>query len=100
MKKFTLIIALLFSNSAWAETYLVYNVNLSTRIVLSKNSCLVPSLNGSAAVVQNDKGKFVQGCWRVDRNNSNHIRIDWNNPAAPGDFSVIEANKFEPVGKE
>ena len=88
---------LVFSLAAQAETYLVYHVSQHARIVLNKRACLVPSLNGNAAVIQNTKGQYLQGCWHVDRNNSNHIRIDWNNPAAPGDFSVIEANKFEPV---
>lgn len=88
---------LVFSLAAHAETYLVYHVSQNVRIVLNKRACLVSNLNGNAAVIQNIKGQYLQGCWHVDRNNSNHIRIDWNNPAAPGDFSVIEANKFEPV---
>ena len=99
MKKVALISILLFSTPVWADTYLVYNVSPHARVVLSKRSCLVPSLTGNAAALQTDKGKFIQGCWSVDRNNSNHIRIDWNNPAAPGDFSVIEANKFEPASE-
>ena len=90
---------LVFSLAAQAETYLVYHVSQNVRIVLNKRACLVPNLNGNAAVIQNIKGQYIQGCWHVDRNNSNHIRIDWNNPAAPGDFSVIEANKFEPVSE-
>lgn len=97
MKKLVAILTLLISSTAFAETYLVYHVAQHARVVLSKKACLVPSLNGNAAVIQNAKGQYMQGCWHVDRNNSNHIRIDWNNPAAPGDFSVIESNKFEPV---
>ena len=97
MRKLLFIIALTLSTAAWAENYLVYNFSPHARVVLNKRACLVPTLNGNAAALQTDKGKFIQGCWHVDRNNSNHIRIDWNNPAAPGDFSVIEANKFEPV---
>ena len=97
MKKLLFVAALALTSNAWAETYLVYHVSQHARIVLNKRACLVPSLNGNAAVIQNTKGQYLQGCWHVDRNNSNHIRIDWNNPAAPGDFSVIEANKFEPV---
>ena len=97
MKKLLFIAALALTTNAWAETYLVYNVSPHARVVLNKRGCLVPNLNGNAAALQTDKGRFIQGCWHVDRNNSNHIRIDWNNPAAPGDFSVIEANKFEPV---
>lgn len=97
MKKLLFLAALILSTQAWAETYLVYHVSQNVRIVLNKRACLVPNLNGNAAVIQNIKGQYIQGCWHVDRNNSNHVRIDWNNPAAPGDFSVIEANKFEPV---
>lgn len=97
MKKFVFIACLSFASAAWAETYLVYHVSQYARIVLNKRACLVSGLNGNAAVIQNAKGQYIQGCWHVDRNNSNHIRIDWHNPAAPGDFSVIEANKFTPV---
>lgn len=95
MRTLFLFTALLISTAAYAEQFLVFNVSDHARVVLSKKACLVLGLNGNAAVIQNDKGFFIQGCWHVDQNNSNHIRIDWNNPKMPGDFSVIEANKFE-----
>lgn len=97
MRVIAFALLLSFSTTILADTYLVYVINQYTRVVLNKRECLVPGLNGNAAVVQNAKGQYIQGCWHVDRNNSNHVRIDWNNPAAPGDFSVIEANKFTPV---
>jgi len=97
MRTLLFIAALALSTAAQAETYLVYHVSQHARIVLSKRACVVPTLQGLAASIQNTKGQYIQGCWHVDRNNSDHIRIDWNNPAAPGDFSVIEANKFTPV---
>lgn len=97
MRQLIFICLFFLSNIALAEQYLVYNVSQHVRIVLSKRACLVSGLNGNAGVIQNAKGQYIQGCWHVDRNNSSYIRIDWNNLAAPGDFSVIEANKFEPV---
>ena len=97
MRAITFALLLTLSTAAFADTYLVYVINQYTRVVLSKRECLVPGLNGLAAAVQNVRGRFIQGCWHVDRNNSDHIRIDWANPAVPGDFSVIEANKFDSV---
>lgn len=97
MRWIVLFAGITISTWACAENYLVYNVNQYTRVVLSKRNCQVPGLQGLAAVVQNVKGKYIQGCWSVDRNNSDHIRIDWHNPAIPGDFSVIESFKFESV---
>lgn len=87
------LIALFFSTCAFAETYMVYNVTDNTRIVINHKSCLVPGLKGSRAVIQRDDGAYLQGCWEtVD--NGKHYKITWNNPAAPGDFAVIEAFRF------
>lgn len=99
MRAFILISTLLFSTLAHAETYMVLQWNSTARIVLSKQECRVSGLNGNAASLQFINSKFIQGCWHVDRNNSNHVRIDWNNPAAPGDFSVIEFSRFTAVNE-
>ena len=99
MRTFTLIFTLLFSSLAYAETYLIYEINQNVRVVLNKKPCLVSTLTGNAAALQTTAGKFVRGCWHIDRNNSDHIRIDWDNPAAPGDFAVIPAVLFTAVDK-
>lgn len=100
MRKFILIASLALSTSVLAaENYLVYQINQGVRVVLAKKPCLVPSLQGNAASVQTITGKYIQGCWHVDRNNSDHIRIDWNNPAAPGDFSVLPLASFTAVNE-
>lgn len=94
MTRLVLIFSLLWSTTVHAETYLVYEINQNVRVVLSKRPCQVPSLSGLAGALQTTAGKFVRGCWHVDRNNSDHIRIDWDNPAVPGDFAVLPANLF------
>ena len=99
MKVLLLIATLSFSSLAYAETYLVYVINQNVRVVLNKKPCLVSTLKGNAAALQTTAGKFVRGCWHVDRNNSDHIRIDWDNPAAPGDFAVLPLTMFTTVNE-
>jgi len=88
---------LLIPTLAYAvETYLVMQWNNKTRVVLQEKTCLVHGLKGSRAVVQRTDGAYIQGCWQyVD--GGKHIKIVWDNPNAPGDFAVIEANKFHVV---
>lgn len=96
MKKLLAIILLASTSQAHAEAYMVFHWNQSTRVVLSNNSCLVKGLTGSRAAIQRDDGKFVRGCWQfVD--NDQHVRIDWENPAKPGDFAVLRVKDFTPV---
>ena len=96
MRFFALLSLLLASTIARAEAYMVYQYNQSTRVVLSNNSCLVKGLEGNRAAIQRDDGKFMRGCWRfVD--NDQHVRIDWENPAKPGDFAVLRVKDFTPV---
>lgn len=97
MRWLVLFLMLSSSTLVYAETYLVLQWNSMARIVLGKQACRVPDLNGNAASLQFINGKFIPGCWHVDRNNSDHVRIDWANPRAPGDFSVIEVSKFTAV---
>lgn len=94
MKKFILITALLFSTAAQAEQYQIYPVNQFVRIVLSQRECMIPDMTGKAAALQTIRGRFIRGCWNIDKHNDQHIRIDWANPQAPGDFAVIESNKL------
>lgn len=94
MRSIIFVLLVFFSQIAVAEPRLVLQWTDNTRIVMSKESCLVPTLKGNRAVVQRIDGKFIRGCWYVDPHNANNYRIDWNNPAKPGDFAVIEMEKF------
>lgn len=81
---------------AYAEAYMVFHYNSSTRVVLSQGNCLVKGLTGNRAAIQRDDGRFLRGCWHfVD--NDQHVRIDWENPAKPGDFAVLRVKDFVPV---
>lgn len=82
---------------AYAKLFLVYQLTPSVRIVLTNEDCLVKSLKGSRAAIQRDDGAFVRGCWTLDETNKSMIKIDWDNPKVPGDFAVIESNRFKPV---
>lgn len=98
MRILFLLVTLIFSYTVYAETYLVFQVSPNARVVLAQNGCLVKGLTGSAASVQRTDGRFIRGCWRyVD--NGNNVRIDWDNPAASGDFAVIRAKDFSPVNE-
>ena len=78
------------------EVYLVNQWSSNTRIVLQEKSCLVHGLTGSRAVVQRADGAYIRGCWYyVD--GGKYIRIDWDIPNHPGDFAVIEVEKFHVV---
>jgi hypothetical protein len=90
---------LTLSTLAYAETYLVLQWNTKARIVLSKQTCRVPGMSGNSASLQFINNAFIRGCWAVDQNNSDHVRIDWDNPRAPGDFSVLELSKFTAVSE-
>lgn len=96
MRKLVLLACFFMPVLAHAGTYLVFQFSQNTRIVLSQTSCLVNGLTGNRAAVQRDDGKFIRGCWKyVD--NDQHVRIDWENPAKPGDFAVLRAKDFTAV---
>lgn len=81
---------------AGKEVYLINQWSSNTRIVLQEKSCLVDGLTGSRAVVQRADGAYIRGCWYyID--GGKHVRIDWDNPNHPGDFTVIEVEKFHAV---
>jgi len=94
--KYYLILLLLVSSTAWAKPYLVLHWNQNTRIVMTNETCLVKGLNGSRAVVQRNDGLYIQGCWTLSKD-SQTVRIEWNNPNAPGDFSVLRFGDFKVV---
>lgn len=96
MRALVLLTLLTASALAHAESYMVFHFNQTTRVVISQGSCLVKGLEGNRAAIQRDDGKFLRGCWRyVD--NDQHVRIDWENPAKPGDFAVLRVKDFVPV---
>ena len=90
------LIMLAISSEAWAKPYLVLQWNDYARIVMTNESCLVKTLKGNRAVVQRSDGAYIQGCWKLSDDNQT-VRIDWNNPAAPNDFSVLRFGDFKVV---
>ena len=96
MRRLLLISLLAVSLPAWAKPYLVLEWNQYARIVMTNESCLVKGLTGSRAVVQRNDGAYIQGCWTLSKDNQT-VRIDWNNPAAPKDFSVLRFSDFHVV---
>lgn len=97
MRNYILVLAaLFFSSVAKAESYLIYQFSENTRVVINNQSCLVKGLSGSRAAVQFSNGQHIKGCWKyVD--GGKHVRIDWDNPAKPGDFAVLRLNDFYSV---
>ena len=93
MKKL-LIISLIAFNAQAAETYLVNQFTQDVRIVLS-TTAKCDSGSGLKAAAQRVDKMYIPGCWNVDTNNKNHIRIDWTN----GDFSVFDSKDFTKVTK-
>lgn len=81
---------------AHAESYMVYNYAPNARVVLGQGDCLIKGLTGNRAVVQRDDGKYVRGCWKFT-DNDQHVRIDWEFPAKPGDFAILRVKDFTPV---
>lgn len=96
MKYYLTFLLLLVSQSAWAKSYLVMEWNQYARIVLTNETCLVKTLKGNRAVIQRSDGAYIQGCWVLSKD-SQTVRIDWNNPNAPGDFSVLRFGDFHVV---
>jgi len=90
------LILLVASITAWAQTYMVFEYNANARIVLGQGSCLVQGLTGARASVQRNDGKFIRGCWQFIDNDA-HVKIEWENPAKPGDFAILNAKDFHPV---
>jgi hypothetical protein len=96
MKYYLTILLLILTSTAWAKPYLVLEWNQYARIVLNNESCLVKTLKGNRAVIQRSDGAYIQGCWTLNKD-SQTVRIDWNNPTAPGDFSVLRFGDFHVV---
>jgi hypothetical protein len=96
MKKLIFLATLLVTTVAEAKPYLVKDWTNETRIVMTNETCLVPNFEGHRAVIQSTSKRFIRGCWRlVDADQ--HVRIDWDNPDFPGDFSVLPFADFRVV---
>lgn len=96
MKK--LLILALLPLTVHAASYMVYYHTQDVRVVLSTTKCGMQGFKGSEAALQTVNNRFVRGCWyQVD--NGENVRIDWNNPAVPGDFAVIPLKSFSPASE-
>ena len=90
-----LLVTLCFSTGGMAEATLVYHFTPTVNVVLGKSPCRIDNLKGSNALVNSFGNKPIYGCWNyVD--DGKHVRIDWDNPNAKGDFAVIRAELFLP----
>jgi hypothetical protein len=79
---------------ALAKPVLVLNWSPQLKIVLTEDNCNIKNFKGKAARVQHVSGNKVHGCW-VFVNDHQHVRIEWNNPQAPGDFAVLRFGDFK-----
>ena len=91
-----LLLALLAASSAYAaETYLVHQFTTHVRVVLStKMPCEASEGKGLKASAQRIDGKYVKGCWKVDPENKDNIRVDW---VGTNDFYIERADRFTKV---
>jgi hypothetical protein len=94
MKNILIILFLMFPSISFAvNTYLVMDWKNDTKIILHEKTCNVSGLTGGRAIITKFDGSYIKGCWNyVD--NGKHIRIGWDNPNAPGDFSVLNTKNF------
>jgi hypothetical protein len=97
MKNFLTICLFLIPSISFAvNTYLVMDWKNDTKIILHEKQCMVSGLTGGRAIITKFDGSYIRGCWNyVD--NGKHIRIDWDNPNAPGDFAILDVKYFYPV---
>lgn len=85
-----LLFLLLIPSIAFAQEVKVFQFTDDTAIILGP----VPCKKGNKAVIQRVDGKHIKGCWYEDPTNKDNYRIDWDNPARPGDFAVIPKANF------
>jgi hypothetical protein len=87
-----LLVAILMANFvtlAHAETYLMMQYNDSVRILLAKTKC---EKAGYRAAAQRVDKQYLRGCWSREPHEK-LVRIQWEG----GDFSVFDADRFQPV---
>ena len=85
--RFTLLVMLLISITAQAQTYLLLPLGSNVRIELTNEKCNISQLLGSRATVYRDDGKTIQGCWATSPADKRLVRINWANPTQPNDFA-------------
>lgn len=83
-------ITLLFSVSAIAETYRVWQYTDDVYVVLMESSCQKPKIGLQVKAIKDD-GKTIEGCYIPE--GKNMVRITWYN----NDFAVLELKNFVPV---
>lgn len=83
-------IPLLFSATAIAETYRVWQYTENVFVVLTETACAKPKTGLQARAVKDD-GKTIEGCYVPE--GKNLVRITWYN----NDFAVLELKNFVPV---
>ena len=83
-------ITLLFSVSAIAETYRVWQYTDDVYVVLKESACQKPKTGLQVTALRED-GKVIKGCYVPDVKNM--IRITWDN----NDFAVLELRSFVPM---
>lgn len=83
-------ITLLFSVSAIAETYRVWQYTDDVYVVLTETACAKPKTGLQVKAIRED-GKVIKGCYVPDVKNM--IRITWDN----NDFAVLELRSFVPM---
>ena len=83
-------ITLLFSVSAIAETYRVWQYTENVFVVLTETACQKPKTGLQARAVKDD-GKTIEGCYVPE--GKNLVRITWYN----NDFAVLELRSFVPM---
>ena len=93
MHKFLIPLALLWSTSALAETFLVNQLFPTLRIVLSTTAPCDMKPEGLKASAQRVDKLYIPGCWTPEPDHPELIRIDWHN----GDFSVLPKEDFIPT---
>lgn len=87
-----LLVLLLVSTSAMAESYKVWRYTENVHVLLTENACVKPKVGLQVRAVKDD-GKKIHGCYVPE--GKNMIRITWDNK----DFAVLELKNFEPVSE-
>jgi hypothetical protein len=101
MRYIIALMLMVLSVTAQAKPYLALKWSEHITVVLIEAPCQVNRLTGSHAEVRWTNGSKINGCWTFV-NEHQHVRIEWDNPLAPGDFAVLRFGDFklvDPKGK-
>ena len=83
-------ITILYSVSATAETYRVWQYTDNVRVVLTETACKSAKA-GLQARAERDDGATIIGCYVPE--GKNMVRITWENK----DFAILELTNFNPI---